>query len=442
MDPIRPPPVESPEGSITDDGGRPRGALSEPAKSIGAPGTESHTPLPPADLLRVPTVADAVARIRETDARTVEEQVRISETPAPPFQEGARASLLRAGFTDAGLRNVRVDRVGNVLGLLGGRPGLEPVVLSAHLDTVFPAGTDHRVRKENGRLVGPGITDDSRGLAALLATARSLVHGAVRPRHPILFAATVGEEGPGNLRGVKHLFGPDGAARGCHGFISLDGAGLTHVVTRGIGSTRLRFGMVGPGGHSWGDWGQPNPLHALARGVARAVELPLPVTPRTTLTVARWGGGHAINAIPGNGWVEMDLRSEDEATLAKVEGEVRRCIRNAVEEGGRTAGLELRVEEIGRRPAGATDPEHPLVQAAVAASRHMGVQPRFVSSSTDANVPMAEGVPALTMGAGGHGGRAHTVHEWYRNNRGWQGVVRAALTALAVAGIQPADEVG
>ncbi len=362
--------------------------------------------------------------------------MEIAEIPAPPFAEDARAAHVESGFRDAGLSRVERDGAGNVLGLLPGEDSLPPVLLSAHLDTVFPAGTDSSIRLIGNCFTGPSIMDDSRGLAALLAVARSVVLGGARPHHPLLFVGTVGEEGPGDLRGVKHLFGENGAARACHGFISLDGAGLGRIVVRGIGSIRLRFRLTGPGGHSWSDWGEPNPLHLLARGVDALTKLPLPATPRTTLTVARWGGGRSINSIPDEGWIEVDLRSEDGALLADLERRVRRHMQEATQPEG-PGSLRLSVEEIGRRPAGATEAHAPLVVAALAASRVIGTEPLLSSSSTDANIPMSLGIPALTMGAGGEGGRAHTMDEWYRNTRGPEGVVRALLTCLAVAGVSP-----
>ncbi len=379
----------------------------------------------------------ALELIHETDRRTIREQVEISEIPAPPFGEEERGTRLMRGFSEAGLEVVERDPEGNVLGLHPGRKDRAPVVLSAHLDTVFPEGTDTRVQRQKDRWVGPGITDDSRGLAALLATARAFSSARLTPRHPILFVATVGEEGPGNLRGVKHLFGPHGGAKECRSFISLDGAGLHGIVVRGVGSVRLRIRVRGPGGHSWIDWGGANPLHALAALVNEILTLPIPKTPRTTLTVARWRGGHSINAIPEDGWVELDLRSEDRAALTRLEDGVLRAVESTARQFESMDGepsLSWELEEIGRRPSGGTDPDTPLVQAALEASRLSGVEAHLSSSSTDANVPMALGIPAITMGAGGEGGRAHTLKEWYRNVRGPEGVARALLTALAVAG--------
>lgn len=386
-----------------------------------------------------PRVAEARRLIVEDDPRTLEAQIELTGIPAPPFGEDARGAHMARLLDEAGAADVRRDAVGNVLCEIAGDAPGPPLVVSAHLDTVFPRGTDVTVRRDGDRWVGPGISDDGRGLAALWALARALVAADVPLAGPLRVVATVGEEGPGDLRGVKHLFGPEGEGRPCRGFVSLDGAGLARVVIRGLGVRRLRLTIRGPGGHSWVDRDTPNPIHALGAAVAEMTRIPLAASPPVGLTVARWGGGTSINAIPREAWVELDLRSESGNYLRELEERVRRVAGGAV--GTTNAGsggggpLTLEVEVIGDRPAGATDPDAPLVGAAVEATRAMGLAPELVASSTDANLPMSLGIPAVTMGAGGEAGQAHTPEEWYRNEQGPEGVLRALLTVLLAVGV-------
>lgn len=400
-------------------------------------------PDPPFDLdalLRHPAVETARRHLEETDARTLRDQAELTRIPAPPFEEEARGRRVAELFRESGLEAVERDEVGNVLGWIrDGRSG-PPLVLAAHVDTVFPTDTIVEVEVEGDVLRGPGISDNGRGLAAQVALARTLGEVGLRPERPLLFAATVGEEGEGDLRGMRHLFREGGPGREVGGVVALDGAGLTRVVLKGVGSRRFRVTVRGPGGHSWTDWGTPNPIHALGTAVAELTRMGLPSDPPTTLTVARWGGGRSVNAIPQEAWVELDLRSESPGVLASTEEDVRRVLQGAVSaaNAGRNRGttrLESRVEVIGDRPAGSTAPDDPLVRAAVAATRVLDEEPELVSSSTDANVPMSRRIPAITLGAGGEAGQAHTLQEWYRNTRGPDGIFRALLTVLAVAGV-------
>ena len=378
-------------------------------------------------------------RVQELDPWTLDRQMELTAIPAPPFGEGPRGERMAELFREMGLVGIRTDKAGNVLGEMphGRSPGAtHPLILSAHLDTVFPPGTDTHPRRDGKTIRAPGIADDGRGLAALLTLARVLTESTLPLPSPLLFAATVGEEGMGNLRGVRHLFSEEGAGFGAQGFISLDGVGLDRIIIRGVGSTRLHITAHGPGGHSWTDWGTPNPIHALGRAVAEAQSMALPTEPKTTLTVARWGGGTSINAIPERAWVEVDLRSEDPEVLERVEEGFLDCCRKSVAGGDGVAPsrrLTLDIEELGRRPAGSTDPGSPLVHAAVEATRTLGPEPLITSSSTDANLPMSLGIPAITMGAGGTAGGIHTLDEWYRNERGPEGILRALYTLLLLA---------
>jgi acetylornithine deacetylase/succinyl-diaminopimelate desuccinylase-like protein len=373
--------------------------------------------------------ADAIVA---SDEATVATQIELSEIPAPPFGEKERARRMAELLTDAGLAGVVRDEEGNVVARRPGRAEEPPVVVSAHLDTVFPAGTDPTVRREGDILRGPGISDDARGLATLLALARVLESESVRTRAPLLFAATVGEEGVGDLRGVKHLFADSGLCRNAAGFISLDGAGLDRLVVDGLASRRFRIRAAGPGGHSWVDFGTANPIHGIARLGARLAGLPLSADPKASLTVARTGGGKSINAIPQEAWIEIDTRSGEDRLVEELD----RRIRAEVEEVAHAhPGLTWAIEVIGDRPGGRTDRAAPLVRAAIEATRAVGREPLMALSSTDANVPMKLGIPALTMGCGGEAGLAHTTDEWYRNVRGPEGVVRALYTVLLTAGL-------
>ncbi|SOD03480.1 Acetylornithine deacetylase/Succinyl-diaminopimelate desuccinylase [bacterium JGI 053] len=397
------------------------------------------SPSPPA-VLGDPRVRALRALARETDEQTFAEQLELVSIPAPPFGEEARGARVLERFRALGLAEVRRDAEGNVLGSIRGANG-GAVVVAAHLDTVFAAGTALTPRRENGRIYVPGITDNARGLAGMLAVARLVAGAGVRPRRSIVFAATVGEEGAGDLRGVKHLFGGEGELRGASAFVALDGSGLRRIVHRAIGSRRLRVELSGPGGHSWADRGAPNPIVALSAAAARIAATELPEPARTALTVARMGGGTSINAIPDGAWMELDMRSEAPGVLPRLEESVRAVLARAVaEEDARrrpgTEALAPRVTVIGDRPSGETAPRDPLVQAAQAITFALGQKPELVGSSTDANVPMALGIPSIAIGVGGDSGGIHTTDEWYSNENGALGVERALLIILAAAGVE------
>lgn len=384
------------------------------------------------ELSRRHDVAEAVAWARDRDEETLAVQVELSEIPAPPFGEARRAARVTEFLRCAGLEPSS-DEAGNVVAARpGSGDGAGPLVISAHLDTVFPEGTDVRVTRDGDFYRGPGISDDARGLAALVVLARMLQAGAVRTEAPLLFVATVGEEGAGDLRGVKSLLGNGGAGRDASGFISLDGAGAERIVVDALGARRYRVEITGRGGHSWVDWGTPNPIHLMARLGGRLIELELPAQPRCTLTLARVGGGKSINAIPQAAWVEIDTRSASTQDLDELERAIR-ATADDVTEG--QDGVAVEVAVIGDRPAGSTDRDSRLVRAAIAATEALDGDPFLAVSSTDANVPMALGIPAVTLGCGGEAGQAHTTEEWYRNVRGPEGIIRALHTILLTAGV-------
>ncbi|HEX8210184.1 MAG TPA: M20/M25/M40 family metallo-hydrolase [Longimicrobium sp.] len=360
--------------------------------------------------------------------------------PAPPFGEGERGASVLERLREAGYRDASVDEVGNVLAILPGAAGAEPVVVAAHLDTVFPAGTDVEPRLDGGRIYAPGITDNSRGLAGMLAVARLVRTASVRTRRPIVFVATVGEEGTGDLRGVKHLFREGSPLRTAAAFVALDGSGVRRIVHRAIGSRRLRVTVEGPGGHSWADRGAPNPIVALAAATAEVSTLALPHPERSSLTVARIGGGTSINAVPDAAWLELDMRSEVPGVLLELEASVRGIVKRVVREEstGRRSGtqaLSCDVAVIGDRPSGETPARSELVRISTQVTSSLGAKPELVSSSTDANVPMALGIPSIAIGVGGDSGGIHTTDEWYANDHGALGIERALLIVLEAAGV-------
>ncbi len=386
--------------------------------------------------LLLPGVRHAADLVLTSDEATLRTQMELSEIPAPAFDEGARGLRMQALLAAAGLPEPGVDDVGNVVAVRPGSEGGPPLVVSAHLDTVFPPGTDVSVHREGDTLRGPGISDDARGLATLLSVARAMNGAGIVTRAPVLFVATVGEEGIGDLRGVKHLFAPGGAGHGAAGFLSLDGAGLDGVVIEGLGSRRYRVEVAGPGGHSWADWGTPNPIHALVALGRGLTKIELGLDPVSTLTIGRIGGGTSVNAIPQHAWVEIDTRSAAGHRLDMLEVDIRAQV-----EAARRAwdGLDVAITVIGDRPCGATSRDAPLVRAAFDATRAVGGHPKPALSSTDANVPMALGIPALTIGCGGEAGLAHTTDEWYRNTGGANGVLRALYTVVLTAGVTDAE---
>jgi len=386
-------------------------------------------------VLESPAFQRLQAYLVETDELTLAHQIELTEIPSPPFGEEPRARRMSELLVECGAIDVSRDTEGNVVAWYPGprSDADSPVVVAAHLDTVFPEGTDVSVAREGDLLEAPGISDDGRGLAALLALCRALVHTGTTLRSPLMLVATVGEEGLGDLRGVHHLFSSEGAARNAAAFISLDGAGRRGIVHQGLGARRLRVELEGPGGHSWSDWGRVNPIHALSQGLASLQEIPLPES--TTLSVGRVGGGKSINAIPQNAWAEIEVRSLHDEQLVKLEAEVLARLEAAVaaENKRRAPGTErltMYRSPIGSRPAGQTPTDTGLVRAAAAATAVLGREAASVPSSTDANVPMAAGIPAITIGGGGAAGEAHTTGEWYRNTNGPVGIARAALILL------------
>lgn len=385
-------------------------------------------------LMQDAAVTAALERVRTAEPQTLEDQIRICEVEAPPFKESKRAELYARLFREAGLQNVRIDKEGNVL---GERPGLQPrphVVFSAHLDTVFPEGTNVTVRREGAVMRAPGIGDDCRGLAVILGVVRAMNAASVQTPGTITFVGTVGEEGLGDLRGVKYLF-REGLKGQVDRFVSVDGTGLgiTHIA---VGSLRYRVTFKGPGGHSYGAFGLVNPIHALGRAMARIADFEVPVEPKTTFNVGRIGGGTSVNAIPYEAWMEVDMRSADPASLQSLDAKFHKAVDDAVvDENARWNRRELTVEKtlVGNRPAGRSAAESPIVTAAVSVTQALGFPVALDEGSTDANIPMNLAVPAITIDGGGRGTGAHALDEAFDSTDSWKGTARALLLAIALA---------
>jgi acetylornithine deacetylase/succinyl-diaminopimelate desuccinylase-like protein len=385
----------------------------------------------------------ACATLRAEHDRTVEDIVKLTEIPSPPFAEEARAQAYRAMLEAHGLTDVEIDAVGNVMGRRPGTGNGPLLVVAAHLDTVFPAGTDVTVRREGTRLHAPGVGDDTRSLAVLLAFIRAMDAAAIHTRHDILFVGDVGEEGLGDLRGMRHLFLEGKYRDRIAGFITVDSPDMEGIATSGIGSKRYRVVFRGPGGHSWGAFGLVNPMYAMAGAVAALARIEVPAAPRTSHCASVVGGGTSVNAIPNEVWIEVDLRSEDAAELAHLEARFRTLVAEAVAAENRARStrdgpVTAETIPIGDRPAGRTSEASDLVRIARAAIGAHGFEPRLVASSTDANIAMSLGIPAIKIGSGGRGGRAHSLDEWIdvEPEASLRGMAAGLATLLAAAGME------
>jgi acetylornithine deacetylase/succinyl-diaminopimelate desuccinylase-like protein len=387
-----------------------------------------------ARLVQDAAVKAALEAVRAAEPQTIEDQIRICEVEAPPFKETKRGELYAQLLREAGLQNVRVDKVGNVLGEKRGAEPRPHLVLAAHLDTVFPEGTNVRVRREGATLRGPGIGDDCRGLAVVLAVARALAKAPIQMPGTITFVGNVGEEGLGDLRGVKHLFNESMKGQ-IDRFVSIDGTGLgiTHIA---VGSFRYRVTFKGPGGHSYGAFGMVNPIQAMGRAMARIADFQVPSEPKTTFNVGRTGGGTSVNSIPFDAWLEMDMRSADPASLQSLDAKFHKAIDDAVaDENARWNSRALSADKqmVGNRPAGRMPADAPIVQAAVSVTRALGLPVSLDEGSTDANLPMSLGVPAITIDGGGRGTGSHALSEAFDTTNSWQGTQRALLLAIALS---------
>ena len=386
-------------------------------------------------LTSAPDVAAALARVKELEPWVIDQQIDLCEIEAPPFKEQKRADAYKAVFESLGLRNVRIDKVGNVLGERPGSGGGPHLVFSAHLDTVFPEGTNVKVTRQGSVLKGPGIGDDCRGLAVLLGVVRAMNDANVQTSGTITFVGTVGEEGLGDLRGVKHLFNGELKGR-IDRFVSIDGTGygITHVA---VGSKRYRVTFKGPGGHSYGAFGNANPIHALGRAIDAMADFTVPATPKTTFNVGRIGGGTSVNSIAFEAWAEVDMRSVSAEALGDLEARFRKAMEAALRaENARWSGrgaITLDLQIVGDRPAGRLPDDEPVVRATADVTRALGLPVRFDEGSTDSNVPINLRIPAVTIDGGGAGSGAHSLDETFDTTDSWKGTQRALLVAIALA---------
>ncbi len=385
-------------------------------------------------------VRRALALVRTLERTAEAPLIELTQIPAPPFGETERGRRFAALLRATGLADVTIDEPGNVIARRPGTAGPGAVALVAHLDTVFPPGTDVTVHRRGDRLYAPGIGDDTRGLVVLLIIAEALERARVRTRADVLLVGSVGEEGLGDLRGVRHLLRPGGPR--IDQFIAIDGGSDEEVVNQALGSRRFRVTVTGPGGHSWGDFGLANPAHALARAIDyfdRAASAVDGVGTSASYNVGRIGGGTSVNAVPREAWAEVDMRSTDPEHLERLDALLQSSVVRAVDEQNRTrhrgAPLDTGLELIGDRPSGLVDPRAPLVRRALAVTRYLGLRPRLGAASTDANLPIARGIPAVALGRGGVGGGAHSVDEWWSPRDAHVGTQRALLLLLAAAGV-------
>lgn len=398
------------------------------------------------DVARVrahPKFAAALAALDADHERLVNDIITLTEIPAPPFKEDARAAAYLEMLRAHGLTNVERDGEGNVMGLRRGTGGGPLIAIAAHLDTVFPEGTDVTVNRDGTRLSAPGIGDDTRSLAVLLAVIRAMDAAAIQTAADILFIGNVGEEGLGDLRGMKYLFQKGSYRDRIAMFISMDGAGSGADITHGgVGSKRYRVTFTGPGGHSYGAFGLVSPAFAMGLAMAKLSDVTVPARPKTTFNVGVVGGGTSVNSIPFEQWMEVDMRSESPAELAKLEETFKRLMQEAADEENRVRStrqglIQADLKLIGDRPSGQTPRDSRLVEVAAAAVRAAGMEPTFSYSSTDSNIPISLGIPAITIDSGGRGGRAHALDEWIDVEKAasLRGIESALTILLTLAGV-------
>ena len=382
-------------------------------------------------------VKQAVDFIKADDERTLKDQIELTEIPAPPFKEAVRAADYLKRFKALGFNDARIDAEGNVIAVRKGSGNGPVLVVSAHLDTVFPEGTDVKVKVKGNRYEAPGIYDDGRGLASLLSMVRALNQTGLKTVGDIIFAGTVGEEELGDLRGVKALFRDNKAI---DGFISLDGLDIGRIVNQATGSRRFRIIYTGPGGHSFSAFGLPSATHALGRAIAKISDVRTIEDPKTTFTVGTLKGGTSVNAIAAEAELGLDMRSNSAAELKKLEDRIMVLAREAADDENKRwdkkDAIKVEFKLVGDRPAGAGEMESPMVQAARRGVAAVGGEVRNIAaSSTDSNLPISLGIPAVTLGSGGIGGGSHGPGEWYSPVNAWLGPQMTLLTMLSLVGV-------
>ncbi len=386
------------------------------------------------------SVKDAFAIIDNLEPTTRKEHIELTEIPSPPFKEMVRAQRFKQLLAAAGADNAQIDSLGNVLAWRKGKKGGRTVVIDAHLDTVFPEGTDVKVKIKGDTLYAPGISDDTRGLISLLTILRALEKANIETNDDVLFVASLGEEGLGDLRGVKYVVNKSKIK--IDSWISIDGTDIATVVNRGLGSVRYRVTYKGPGGHSWGAFGLGNPHHAMAKGINYFSDEATKFTStgiKTSFNVGRTGGGTSVNSIPFESWAEVDMRSESPQQLLKIDSIFKTSLKRGLDDYNRSVkkgpALTMVIDQIGYRPSGATPEKEAIIQRSLAAARYLGATPKLDVESTNANVPISKGIPAVTIGAGGKSNNAHSLSEWWLNNKGADGIKLGLLILLSEAGI-------
>jgi len=396
-----------------------------------------------ARLSALPEIRSALAWFRTQEPQFAHWQLEMARIAAPPFGEAARGAWLKERFGELELEDVHLDDVGNVFGL---RPGIGKrcITVSAHIDTVFPAGTPLNIRQQGSRLYGPGVSDNGAGLTALLAIAAVLNSVKIANSLPILFMGNVGEEGEGDLRGMRHIFADPHWKQSIVSSLVLDGAGSDTIVAEALGSRRV---VRGPGGHSWSDFGSPNPILVLARAIQSFTQTPVPASPKTTFNIGVIRGGTSVNSIPESASMRVDIRSTSMTEMERLERNLRQSVDRAVEEESsahekrgsvqrRPLGISSEIVAIGNRPAGELDANSHILQVIRAVDAHLGNAAQIQRASTDANIPLSLGQEAIAIGGGGTGGGAHTLQEWFDCNGREVGLKRILLTLLALTGVR------
>ena len=388
-----------------------------------------------AALMQEPTIQAALDAAVRNEPHFIEEQIRVCEIPAPPFHEESRGKEVARLFQQLGLKDVRIDKAGNVIGVRPGASAHPNLLFQAHLDTVFPEGTDVKVKRDGDVLRAPGIGDDCRGLAMMMGVIRALNEAKVQTPGTITFAADTGEEGLGDLRGTKELF--NNTLKGqIDKFISVDGTGL-RITNVGVGSYRYRATFKGPGGHSFGAFGLANPIQAMGRAIEKIDAFEVPSKPKTTFNVGRVGGGTSVNAIPFECWMEVDMRSSDKDSLETINGKYKAAVQEAIDEENRRwkgrGPVSVSNEVVGYRPAGSTPADSAIVRTAIEVTNLFRAPGDLGEGSTDSNVPMNLGIPAITIGGGGEGSAAHALDESFNTKDSYVGTQRGLLLAVALA---------
>ncbi|MGP0019596.1 MAG: M20/M25/M40 family metallo-hydrolase [Candidatus Sulfotelmatobacter sp.] len=403
-----------------------------------------------ARLAASPEVRSAFNWFRLQEPQLAQWQMEMARIPAPPFGESARAAWLAERFREVGLDDVRIDDVGNVFGMhpgfMGSGFGRRHVVLSAHIDTVFPANTPLNIRQQGSRIYGPGVSDNGAGVAALLGIAALLRNVRIRHALPFVFVGNVGEEGEGDLRGMRHIFSTPRWKDSIAYSLVLDGAGADTIVAEALGSRRFEVIVRGPGGHSWSDFGAPNPIVILAKAIETFAATPVPTAPKSTFNIGVIRGGTSVNSIPESASMKVDIRSTSMTEMERLEQSLRLALNRAVEDETmaaemrssaqkRPAGVSCEVVVIGNRPAGELPAGARILQVVRAVDAQLANAAQVQRASTDANIPLSLGREAIAIGGGGSGGGAHTLQEWFDSNGRELGLKRILLTMLALAGV-------